>query len=98
VVHGRSAAAAVLHELSYSPRTTYLLVHAGSASGTGYGAALREHLARAEAPIVYGPVERMGGRRGGITPSVSVYIRDPDHNLVEFMCYDAAVPTSANAG
>jgi glycerol-1-phosphate dehydrogenase [NAD(P)+] len=40
VVHGRSAAAAVLHELSYSPGTTYLLVHAGSASGTGYGAAL----------------------------------------------------------
>lgn len=40
VVHGRSAAAAVLHELSPTPGTTYLLVHAGAASGTGYGIAL----------------------------------------------------------
>jgi catechol 2,3-dioxygenase-like lactoylglutathione lyase family enzyme len=51
--------------------------------------ALHEHLERVGAPIVHGPVNRIGGRAGGTTPSVSVYIRDPDFNLVEFMIYDA---------
>ena len=40
--------------------------------------------------IISGPVDRIGGRSGGTGVSVSVYVRDPDDNLVEFMCYDEA--------
>jgi catechol 2,3-dioxygenase-like lactoylglutathione lyase family enzyme len=43
-------------------------------------------LADAGAAIIEGPVAREGGRRAGAT---SVYVRDPDGNLVEFMIYDA---------
>ncbi|MBI3743620.1 MAG: VOC family protein [Chloroflexi bacterium] len=35
-----------------------------------------------------GPVPRRGGRGAGTIPSTSVYITDPDGNLVEFMVYD----------
>jgi catechol 2,3-dioxygenase-like lactoylglutathione lyase family enzyme len=38
----------------------------------------------AETEIVEGPVERQGGRRAGAS---SVYVRDPDGNLLEFMIY-----------
>jgi len=41
-------------------------------------------LDRAGADIVEGPVERVGGR--GVVAS-SVYVRDPDGNLLEFMIY-----------
>ena len=41
-------------------------------------------------PIIKGPVDRIGGRNGGTASSVSVYVRDPDDNLVEFMCYGEA--------
>jgi catechol 2,3-dioxygenase-like lactoylglutathione lyase family enzyme len=41
-------------------------------------------LDRAGADIVEGPVERVGGR--GVVAS-SVYVRDPDGNLLEFMVY-----------
>ena len=41
-------------------------------------------LDRAGAGIVEGPVERVGGR--GVVAS-SVYVRDPDGNLLEFMIY-----------
>jgi catechol 2,3-dioxygenase-like lactoylglutathione lyase family enzyme len=41
-------------------------------------------------PVISGPVDRAGGRAGGTAPGVSVYVRDPDDNLVEFMCYDHA--------
>ena len=34
-----------------------------------------------------GDAPSIGGRDGGTAPSVSVYVRDPDDNLVEFMCY-----------
>lgn len=40
VVEGRSAAIGVLHGLARGPHALYLVVHAGKASGTGYGAAL----------------------------------------------------------
>jgi catechol 2,3-dioxygenase-like lactoylglutathione lyase family enzyme len=46
--------------------------------------ALKAMLDRAEARIVEGPVARQGGRR---KPSSSVYVRDPDGNLLEFMIY-----------
>ena len=38
----------------------------------------------AEVRIVEGPVEREGGRR---VVGSSVYVRDPDGNLIEFMTY-----------
>ena len=41
-------------------------------------------LQKAGAVIIEGPVEREGGRR--VTAS-SVYVRDPDGNLIEFMTY-----------
>ena len=54
------------------------LVWAGSMSE------LQSMLANAGAEIIEGPVERMGGlRRMG----VSVYVRDPDRNLLEFIVY-----------
>jgi catechol 2,3-dioxygenase-like lactoylglutathione lyase family enzyme len=50
----------------------------------GTADALAEALDRASAGIVEGPVERVGGR-GGVASSV--YVRDPDGNLLEFMIY-----------
>lgn len=46
--------------------------------------ALRAWLDKAGAKIIEGPVPRQGGRK---KPSSSVYIRDPDGNLLEFMIY-----------
>jgi catechol 2,3-dioxygenase-like lactoylglutathione lyase family enzyme len=51
---------------------------------------LRKTLAEAEVPIIHGPVDRVGGRGTGSGHGVSVYLRDPDDNLVEFICYDEA--------
>jgi catechol 2,3-dioxygenase-like lactoylglutathione lyase family enzyme len=45
---------------------------------------LRETLAAARAEIIAGPVELPGGRGMG----TSVYVRDPDANLLEFIIYD----------
>jgi catechol 2,3-dioxygenase-like lactoylglutathione lyase family enzyme len=45
---------------------------------------LKAMLARAGAKIVEGPVARQGGRRKAAS---SVYVRDPDGNLLEFMIY-----------
>ena len=45
---------------------------------------LDERLDAAGATIVEGPVERHGGRR---IEASSVYVRDPDGNLLEFMIY-----------
>jgi catechol 2,3-dioxygenase-like lactoylglutathione lyase family enzyme len=45
---------------------------------------LRARLDAAGAAIIEGPVERQGGRRAAAT---SVYVRDPDGNLLEFMIY-----------
>lgn len=44
--------------------------------------------ARANATVVAGPVERLGGRAGGQAKGLSVYTRDPDSNLLEFILYD----------
>ena len=46
--------------------------------------ALRTRLDKAGAAIEEGPVAREGGRRRAAS---SVYVRDPDGNLVEFMRY-----------
>jgi catechol 2,3-dioxygenase-like lactoylglutathione lyase family enzyme len=46
--------------------------------------ALKALLDRASAKIEVGPVDRAGGRRANAS---SVYVRDPDGNLLEFMIY-----------
>ena len=51
--------------------------------------ALLAMLAREGVKPVEGPVPRMGGRAGGTTVGISVYVRDPDHNLLEFISYDS---------
>jgi catechol 2,3-dioxygenase-like lactoylglutathione lyase family enzyme len=45
-------------------------------------------LGEAGVEIVEGPVPRAGGRNSGRTMGTSVYVRDPDQNLLEFMVYD----------
>jgi catechol 2,3-dioxygenase-like lactoylglutathione lyase family enzyme len=46
--------------------------------------ALKAMLDRAGAKVIEGPVGRQGGRRKAAS---SVYVRDPDGNLLEFMIY-----------
>ena len=41
----------------------------------------------AELEVIQGPVPRSGGRGRGTAPSLSLYCRDPDENLLEFMIY-----------
>ena len=48
---------------------------------------LDETLAAAGAVIEEGPVPRTGGMNGGSTQGISVYTRDPDANLLEFIIY-----------
>ena len=50
----------------------------------GTSESLKALLDRAGAKIIEGPVARQGGRRKA---ACSVYIRDPDGNLLEFMIY-----------
>ena len=49
--------------------------------------ALAAMLAAAEAPVEVGPVSRTGGRGGGHALGTSLYTRDPDGNLLEFIIY-----------
>jgi catechol 2,3-dioxygenase-like lactoylglutathione lyase family enzyme len=50
----------------------------------GDAASLESRLDRAGAVIEEGPVPRVGARRADAT---SVYVRDPDGNLLEFLTY-----------
>ena len=50
----------------------------------GTAESLRSMLDRASAKVIEGPVARQGGRRAAAS---SVYVRDPDGNLLEFMIY-----------
>lgn len=50
----------------------------------GTAASLKAMLERANAKIEVGPVDRAGGRQ---KTGSSVYVRDPDGNLLEFMIY-----------
>ena len=45
-------------------------------------------LEKAGVEIITGPVQRPGGRGRGTVPSLSLYLRDPDANLLEFMTYN----------
>ena len=44
-------------------------------------------LAAAGVDVIQGPVPRKGGRGFGQVPSLSLYARDPDDNLLEWMAY-----------
>ena len=50
----------------------------------GDAASLQSRLDRAGAVVEEGPVPRVGARRADAT---SVYVRDPDGNLLEFLTY-----------
>jgi catechol 2,3-dioxygenase-like lactoylglutathione lyase family enzyme len=50
----------------------------------GSAADLKSWLDRVKVPVVEGPVPRAGGRKA---EGSSVYVRDPDGNLLEFMIY-----------
>ena len=50
-------------------------------------AGLQATLAAAGAPVEVGPVPREGGRDGGRRVGTSLYTRDPDGNLLEFIVY-----------
>ena len=45
-------------------------------------------LAEAEVDVIQGPVPRKGARQRGAVPSLSLYARDPDGNLLEWMIYE----------
>jgi catechol 2,3-dioxygenase-like lactoylglutathione lyase family enzyme len=51
----------------------------------GPAAALQQLLDHAGAPVEEGPVSRQGGRQ---STGSSVYTRDPDGNLLEFLSYE----------
>jgi catechol 2,3-dioxygenase-like lactoylglutathione lyase family enzyme len=53
----------------------------------GDAASLQGQLAAAGAPVEVGPVPREGGRDGGRRVGTSLYTRDPDGNLLEFIVY-----------
>ena len=53
----------------------------------GTMSALQAMLDDAGAAIIEGPAERQGGRDGGRATGTSLYVRDPDQNLVEFIVY-----------
>jgi catechol 2,3-dioxygenase-like lactoylglutathione lyase family enzyme len=56
---------------------------------------LAELLGRAEVEIIEGPVERQGGRR---VAASSVYVRDPDGNLIGFITYPESSKEHVYAG
>ncbi len=61
--------------------------------------ALQAMLAREGVTPIDGPVPRLGGRGCGATVGISVYVRDPDRNLLEFISYDPQdVATYSGAG
>jgi catechol 2,3-dioxygenase-like lactoylglutathione lyase family enzyme len=48
----------------------------------------KEMLEAAGASVIEGPVSRVGGRALGRATGTSVYTRDPDQNLLEFIVYE----------
>ncbi len=51
---------------------------------------LQQMLERAVVAVEEGPVSRVGGRGGGSREGTSIYVRDPDANLLEFIVYPTA--------
>jgi catechol 2,3-dioxygenase-like lactoylglutathione lyase family enzyme len=52
-----------------------------------YCVACHNERLRTGAEIIEGPVQREGGRDRGTAIGTSVYVRDPDRNLLEFIIY-----------
>ena len=50
----------------------------------------KRFLAERDVTVLAGPVERVGGADGGRRAGTSLYFRDPDDNLLEFIVYDGA--------
>ena len=48
----------------------------------------RRMLEEAGVAVIEGPVRRSGGRQRGRAPALSLYARDPDDNLLEWMIYE----------
>lgn len=57
---------------------------------SGTLADLTETLRQAGAAVEVGPVQRLGARNAGRAMGTSLYTRDPDNNLLEFMVYGPA--------
>ena len=53
----------------------------------GTAESLQNMLTQSGAKIIEGPVERAGGKAGGSAKGKSLYVRDPDSNLLEFIIY-----------
>ena len=53
----------------------------------GSVAECQQMLQDAGVEVIQGPVQRAGGRGRGTTPSLSLYFRDQDENLLECMTY-----------
>jgi catechol 2,3-dioxygenase-like lactoylglutathione lyase family enzyme len=51
--------------------------------------ACQKMLADAGVEVIEGPGPRKGARAGGALPAVSLYARDPDQNLLEWMIYQS---------
>ena len=59
-------------------------------------AALRQARDAAGALVIEGPVPREGGRGAGHQTGTSIYSRDPDQNLLEFIVYEHDTLTEPN--
>ena len=55
----------------------------------GYNTVVARWLTEQGVEAIEGPVPRIGGRDAGTAQGISVYTRDPDDNLLEFISYDA---------
>ncbi len=53
-----------------------------------------DQIRQAGAEVIEGPVPREGGRALGSVQGTSVYTRDPDGNLIEFIVYGSRSPAS----
>ncbi|MXY52728.1 MAG: VOC family virulence protein [Gammaproteobacteria bacterium] len=56
---------------------------------------IARHLGKLKIEIIEGPAPREGGRNGGKVTGTSVYVRDPDGNLLEFMTYGETSPCTS---
>jgi len=63
---------------------------------SGTVASLRQALDAAGALVIEGPVPREGGRGAGHQTGTSIYSRDPDQNLLEFIVYEHDTLTEPN--
>ena len=72
---------------SVATSITILLLATGTASARWLNIQLPGTPRTADAAVIEGPVVRGGGRNLGNDTGTSVYVRDPDQNLLEFMIY-----------